>query len=241
MSKKRIITLIICLGVILSLIIGSIIYLNFSYPMDTKCKSLLESNEYVTVSKDKQDNYVFTPVNPNGKGFIFYPGGNVEYTSYAYLMNKMALNGYQCILLKLNFDLAVLEMNAADGICEQYEDVNEWYIGGHSLGGAMASEYVYKHPNKFSTLILLAAYSTNDLKNVGLSNVYSFYGSNDQIMNKKNYEKNLKNYPEEFKEIVIDNGNHCNFGMYGHQKGDGDSTLSPEEQIDKVINEFAIS
>ena len=41
--------------------------------------------------------------------------------------------------MERNCNLAVLDMNAADSIPERFSEVTDWYIGGHSLGGAMAA------------------------------------------------------------------------------------------------------
>lgn len=41
--------------------------------------------------------------------------------------------------------------------------MNSWYVGGHSLGGAMAASYAAKHTDELDGLVLLAAYSTADL------------------------------------------------------------------------------
>ena len=38
-------------------------------------------------------------------------------------------------------NIALIWMNAADGIPERFSDIADWYIGGHSLGGAMAASY----------------------------------------------------------------------------------------------------
>ena len=40
------------------------------------------------------------------------------------------------MLVKMPCNLAVLDMNAADGIAEQYPDIDAWYIGGDSPRGA---------------------------------------------------------------------------------------------------------
>ena len=44
-----------------------------------------------------------------------------------------------CVLVKMPCNLAVLDRNAADSIPERFSEVTDWYIGGHSLGGAMAA------------------------------------------------------------------------------------------------------
>ena len=115
-------------------------------------------------------------------------------------------------------------------IREQFPEVERWYIGGHSLGGAMAATYLSEHTEDFDGLILLGAYSTADLSESGLS-VLSVYGSEDQVMNLEKYELNKVNLPENFTEIILEGGCHACFGMYGAQAGDGVPTLKDEEQI----------
>ena len=172
-------------------------------------------------------------------GFIFYPGGKVEYTSYAPLMMACAEKGIMCVLMKMPFNLAVLDMNAADGIQEMYPEVENWYIGGHSLGGSMAASYLGNNADKFKGLILLGSYSTADLSETDLK-VLSLYGSEDKVMNREKYEECKINLPEDFTEFVIEGGNHAYFGAYGEQEGDGKASISQVEQIfitaDKIEN-----
>lgn len=164
------------------------------------------------------------------RGFIFYPGGKVEHTAYIPLMQACAEEGVLCIIVNMPFRLAVLDMNAADGIRELYPQIKEWYIGGHSLGGAMAASYVEKHTDDYEGLILLGAYSTADLSDTDLK-VLSLYGSEDGVMDRAKYEKCRPNLPNGAVEIVIEGGCHAYFGMYGEQKGDGVSRIEPEDQI----------
>ena len=128
------------------------------------------------------------------------------------------------------FNLAVLDMNAADGIQEQYPEIENWYIGGHSLGGSMAASYLEKNVDDYEGLILLGSYSTADLSETDLD-VLSIYGSEDKVMNHEKYADNKANLPDDFTEIIIDGGCHAYFGMYGAQDGDGTPTISNEEQI----------
>ena len=164
------------------------------------------------------------------KGFIFYPGGKVEYTAYIPLMQAVSEHGVTCVLVEMPFHLAVLDMNAADGIQKEFPEIEDWYIGGHSLGGSMAASYVASHTDDFAGLVLLGAYSTADLSESNLA-VLSVYGSEDKVMNRENYENNKSNLPTDFTEMVIDGGCHANFGMYGAQDGDGTPSITNEEQI----------
>ena len=168
-------------------------------------------------------------------GFIFYPGGKVEYTAYLPLMEALASEGVLCVLVEMPFNLAVLDVNAADGIQEQYPQIERWYIGGHSLGGSMAASYAADHADAFDGLILLAAYSTADLTGTGLD-VLSVYGSEDGVMNREKYETYRANLPQDFTELVIDGGCHAFFGMYGPQDGDGTPGITNEEQIYAAVS-----
>ena len=160
---------------------------------------------------------------------IFYPGGMVDHAAYAPLMEEIAGQGAPCLLVQMPLDLAVLDMNAAKNIREAYPDVQRWFIGGHSLGGAMAASYAAKHAKDFEGLVLLGAYSTADLSGTDMR-VLSLYGSQDGVLNRKKYADCLANYPQRFSEIVIEGGNHAGFGDYGAQKGDGIASIPPEEQ-----------
>jgi len=132
--------------------------------------------------------------------------------------------------VEMPFNLAVLDVNAADGIQEEYPEIEEWYIGGHSLGGSMAASYLATHVEDYEGLILLGSYSTADLSGSNLA-VLSVFGSEDRVMNREKYEESKSNLPNNFTEYIIDGGCHAYFGMYGAQDGDGKPTVTNEEQI----------
>ena len=185
--------------------------------------------EGVTVTL-AEDRAVFQPESPTG-GLIFYPGGKVEFTAYAPLMTRLAERGVLCVLVKMPLNLAVLDMDAAKGIPEQYPQVRNWYLAGHSLGGSMAASHGAENAGAYAGLILLAAYSTEDLKDTGLR-VCSLYGDRDGILNMEKYQSCRSNLPEDTLEQVLEGGNHAGFGSYGHQEGDGIAILEPGVQLD---------
>jgi len=141
-----------------------------------------------------------------------------------------------CVLMKMPFNLAVFDVNAADGVQELYPDIEKWYIGGHSLGGSMAAAYLKENVNDFEGMILLGSYSTADLSEGDLE-VLSIYGSEDRVLNPEKYLENKANLPSDFTEIIIDGGCHAYFGMYGAQEGDGVPAISNEEQIERTARE----
>jgi hypothetical protein len=233
-KKKRYKILGILLLVVIVIAVGTGVYIGDYYRADDTALSLLaDETSSVTIIEKENDTICFLPENPTS-GLIFYPGGKVQYEAYAPLLEKLAEQGMLCVLVHMPGNLAVLDVNAADGIQEEYPDITRWYIGGHSLGGAMAASYVSKHSEEYEGLILLAAYSTVDLTDSGLS-VVSIYGSEDGVLDMESYADNYKNLPESTREVVIEGGCHSYFGNYGMQDGDGTPTITGEEQRNLTV------
>ena len=209
-----------------------------NYKASSNINKFLKSTDTVKVEKINEGYFFDGPGEETA--IIFYPGAKVEYTSYARLMYLIAENGKDCFLIKMPFNMAIFGTNKAKVIISKY-NYDNYYLSGHSLGGAMANLYVSNNPDNIKGIIALASYST---KYIPINIKYiSIYGSNDQILNKKKYEENKKYLPEDYIEYVIDGGNHAYFGNYGKQKGDGSSTITNDEQQDyvvKVLNELGI-
>lgn len=237
-KKKKIFLPAIILGTLLAgiLLILGIFFVDASkyYLHGEIANTALISENRVSVWETGKGDIVFEPEEIQ-KGFIFYPGAKVDEDAYAPVMKKVAEQGVLVVIVKFPLHYAFTDINAADRILEEFPMVNEWYLGGHSLGGAMGASYLEKHLDEFAGLVLLGSYSTADLSNSDLK-VLSVYGSNDQVLNKESYEENRVNLPTDFTEVVIDGGNHAYFGDYGEQKGDGSATISREEQIDKTAS-----
>jgi dienelactone hydrolase len=170
-----------------------------------------------------------SPEKDQKTGLIFYPGGKVAFNAYIPLMTKLSDEGITCVLVKMPFNLAVFDPNAADRVYGQLPDIRHWYIGGHSLGGAMASSYAGKAGDQLSGLVLLAAYPVNDASLPTLV----LYGTEDHVLDRSKITG--------VDSTTITGGNHAYFGNYGEQKGDGTATITRDEQqmlTVKAIIEF---
>ena len=233
MKKKLVITVVSVLVFCGILIGGTAVYLNDYYRADTSAFSAVATTK--EIKKEVSDGFVSYIPEEAGAGFIFYPGGKVEFISYEPLMKACAERGILCVLVEMPFNLAVLDVNAADGIREKYPDIKSWYIGGHSLGGSMAASYLGDNADFFDGLILLGSYSTENLSDTSLR-VVSVFGSNDKVMNREKYEECKMNLPESFTEFIIDGGSHAYFGMYGEQDGDGTAEITNAQQIEMTAD-----
>lgn len=223
----------IVFSAVLIVLFGAVwFYLNDFYKVDTESvNNFKTSGNYVKEVTD--DNTIVVKAEGSDTGFIFYPGGKVEYTAYEPLLWACAEKGITCFMPQMPFNLAVFNVNAAEKIQSQHPEIKHWYIGGHSLGGAMSASYLDENAENFEGLILLAAYSTNDISDEDIK-VLSVYGSEDKVLNYEKYIDSKENLPENFSEFVIDGGSHSYFGMYGVQKGDGKAQIEDDEQINKT-------
>lgn len=227
--KRKIFIIVTSIVLVFAFLVGACaIYLGDYYRADNEAIGafLPQGSAW---KEEPNGNIVFEPDGAT-TGLIFYPGGKVEHTAYIPLMQACAENGILCVIVEMPFNLAVFDVNAADGIQKEYPQIENWYIGGHSLGGSMAASYLEKNAEDYEGLILLGSYSTADLSDTDLD-VLSVYGSEDKVMNREKYDENKSNLPTNFTEIVIDGGCHAYFGMYGAQDGDGTPSITNEEQI----------
>ena len=203
-------------------------------PTQPALNSLVDSEN---VSVIETNRIIFTPKGTLDTGFIFYPGGHVDPRSYSSIAHQIADEGYLVIIPKMPFNLAVMNKRAAVKIISDYKEIDNWVIGGHSLGGAMAASLVFDEPEMFEGLVLLAAYPPQ-INNISSLNLYvtTVYGSLDQLATQSEIEESLPLLPLDTKKVLIEGGNHAQFGQYGTQNGDGVATIGQDEQQKIVIN-----
>lgn len=206
-------------------------YLAMHYSADDTALAVISYSGNVRVSETGDAFFI------DGEGedtaFIFYPGAKVDSEAYLPLMKKLAENGIDCFVLKPPFRMAVFDLNAAETVirASHYKKV---FVGGHSMGGIAASSYAGENPEKMAGVILFASYPVS--KRPDTTPLLSVYGSEDKVLQKKAYENAKENFPEEYEEIVINGGNHAYFGNYGEQSGDGEATISQNQQQEDTVH-----
>jgi hypothetical protein len=67
----------------------------------------------------------------------------------------------------------------------------------------------------------------------------TIYGSEDKVMNRSKYQDCVKNLPASHQEVILEGGNHSGYAYYGPQKGDGEATISKDEQIQKTAESIS--
>ncbi len=196
----------------------------------------LKSDAQVTVTSGQW--LVFSPAaSEPTTGFIIYPGGRVDYRAYAPAAHQIAAQGYLVVIVRMPFNLAVFDVNAAQNVQAAYPQIQHWVIGGHSLGGAMAATFARTHPEAVQGLELWAAYpaSSEDLSHSGL-HVVSIFGSLDGLATGGKIDASRPLLPSDTTWVQIFGGNHAQFGWYGDQAGDNPASISRSDQQTQIIN-----
>jgi predicted esterase len=235
-AKKIKIFLIVSCAFLISIVIAFYAWSLFYYKASRDAISGLKSNEFVNVSVDKT--IMFSPVTISAPiGFIFYPGGKVDEKAYSYIGQGIAEKGLYVFIVQMPLRLAVFNPNAANTVIKENPEINNWVIGGHSLGGSMAASFAFNNPEAISGLVLLASYpaGSDDLSKSGIR-VISFTGTNDGVLNKESFKSSGKLLPGNTIMVSIPGGNHSQFGDYGFQSGDNKAEISIEQQHKIVVD-----
>lgn len=187
-----------------------------------------DSQTYVTIEYGWATFYPADNPRPE-TGFIFYPGGKVDYRAYAPLMKMIADEGYFVVVMPVPLNLAMFDINVAARIQAQYPEIKNWFVGGHSLGGVAASSYGGSHPD-IKGVVLWASNPADDALKINNTPTLSIYGTQDGLFTFDMVESSRALLPSDAMFVSIEGGNHAQFGSYGFQSGDNEASISSEEQ-----------
>ena len=206
------------------------VYVSDNYTADETALKALVLDEVIV---EETDYGWFFDGSSEDTALIFYPGAKVDEKAYAPLLHELAQKGMDVCLIDSPFDIGFFNLNGADKALKQYH-YDKWYIGGHSLGGVIASLYLQKHPDDFAGLILLASYTNKQMPDQIREIV--IVGSEDGVINKEALAKGRELSSKDYREFIIEGGNHCQFGSYGFQKGDQEAKITARQQIDQTAD-----
>ncbi len=174
------------------------------------------------------------------EAFIFYPGGLVDPEAYLPLLVRISKElNIAVFISKMPFNLAIMGQNRAYKILKKYNYIDRWSIGGHSLGGVIASSFVFENPKIFNNLILMASYPMDKkpINDIDI-NVLSINASEDGLVTKDKIVESADNLPVATIFEIIDGGNHAQFGSYGEQQGDKIPKITREQQHIQIVRLF---
>lgn len=195
------------------------------YPPAQAALEALASDAEVQVMETPYG-WVFIPQEAVKGGLAFYPGGLVEPQAYAPTLRQIAMGGYRVALLRVRFNLAVTEQGKARQAMAEAPSL-PWAVGGHSLGGVVASNFA-QSSDEVRALVMWAAYPQNDLSAKDLPTL-ALFAELDGVIRPEQLEASLGKFPKNTHRQTIPGLNHAGFAAYGPQRGDQAATIPAEE------------
>jgi hypothetical protein len=202
-----------------------------------------ETNDFIVVSAN----------NNATETLIFYPGGLVDPNSYLKWQDELVSErpSLRVITVRMPSNLAVLNSQKGERLFSSFPNTQTWLVAGHSLGGAMATNFMEKNQGKIDALIYLAAYPADDRLKSSNRPILSVFGELDGLATPTEIKEREELLPDPYFMIdsldfpqtlenstmyyEIKGGNHAQFGSYGTQNGDGAATIPEIVQHNLIV------
>jgi hypothetical protein len=219
-----------------SMLIGLLLFLR-PLSADQIAIDALDDGDGVSVEVSRSMIRLSPDDDPRSVGLAFYPGARVDPRAYANILRPVAEAGHEVVIFKHPYNLAILGSNAADAVIgDPDDDIDRWVVGGHSLGGAMASRYAERERDELSGLLLYAAYPVNDMTARTDLAAMSVYGTADGVADPADITRRMSDLPPATQFVAIDGAIHSFFGDYGLQRGDGTPGVSREDAQHEIVD-----
>jgi len=177
-------------------------------------------------------------------GLVFYPGARVEPGAYVPLLAPVVeRTGVAVFVPEPRLHLAVFEPGMATRFVAEHPGIEHWYVGGHSLGGAMACLYAADHDGTVDGLVLFGAYCDRSIEATDLA-VLSIGGTRDTVLGTDRSALRPGHLPPSAQIHLVEGLNHTQFGSYAGQKGDSPATISratAHDRLQSLLVEFLIA
>jgi pimeloyl-ACP methyl ester carboxylesterase len=229
---------VLALIVLAALIVGAGAFLWWAQPQPLlpEATAALASTPTVTFEQDPDGRLTYVPADGQPTiGLILYPGGKVPPAAYAPQAQAIAADGYLVAVVPVPFNLAVFDINAAGAVIADHPEIQTWAVGGHSLGGSMAAQFLDSHRDAVDALVLWASYSAADISSAAVP-VASIYGTLDTGVPSYSGAANTAKLGSDLTLTPIEGGNHEQMGWYTGQPNDPPATISREGQQEQVVS-----
>jgi hypothetical protein len=202
-------------------------------PLECALKLIETPDGDVTVLKESDGSYCFSPVNGTDTAVILYPGSKVENTCYALTAHFLAKHNIACFLPHLPKNLSLLDPDRAIRIKAAHPEIHRWILCGHSMGGIAIQKCALKHPEAFCGLVILAARIKGDFSRSSIP-IMQITATKDVIVTEKRIKRQKFPNPGKFRKISIEGGCHSGFSAYETKYDRGIPDISRQEQLQQI-------
>lgn len=225
-------------GLMVFVFVGFIVYFVYSaanpLPADNAVFNGLTVRADVKFA-DLGSYYAIMPNSGTKAGLILYPGAFADPRAYVDRYADLAQQGVAVFVVRSPFNFALLDTARADRIMRENKPIDKWYVAGHSLGGVAACEFAKSNEEKLSGLILLGSFCNGNAADLTIP-VLSISASRDGLSTPAKITASKQQLPVDTKYIVIEGGNHTQFGMFTRtQGGDNSPNISDQQAQQQII------
>jgi hypothetical protein len=222
-------------AVVVAVVLGFLVWANVGVmAAEPDALAAVRENPAVTLT-DAGDAWVLAPASgASDTGLVFIPGAKVDPLAYAATLVGAVEDGTTAVITKPTLNLAFFDFRPLSAFTRHAPEVDEWFVGGHSLGGVRACQLA----EGTDGLVLFGSYCADDLSGSGLA-ALSIAGSRDGLSTPEKIADAAHLLPDDALFVVIEGGNHAGFGAYGPQAGDLEATV-PESEIRTQITEALV-
>ncbi len=223
------------LAATICLAIGGVVLYLRPLPASGSATALLGDSDTVDVT-ETLTHLEFAPMAGADTGLVFYPEALVDPRSYAPTLRPLAEAGILVVVVKMPLGIAFLGSGAAKGVISDHPEIDRWAVGGHSLGGAVASSFARDNTDAVEGLVLWAAYPTRSMADTTGLDVLSISASNDGLTTRSDIADSVDDLPPGATFVEVAGAVHAFFGDYGEQPGDGVPSIGRVEAQSQIVS-----
>lgn len=229
-------------GIVVVVGVGFLVYASLVFEGDREASLDAWRSNGVEITGTDRSIVIEPTTGATDTGLVFIPGAKVQPSAYLYKMAGIAeATGMTVVITEPTLNLAFFDTRPLSEFTQDAPDIDDWYVGGHSLGGVRACQLAASDAEpQVVGLMLLGSYCVDDLSDSGLD-VLSIVAEHDGLSTPEDVASRAGNLPDDAVTVVIDGANHASFGDYGAQPGDGTATIDRQTaraEIAEAVAEF---
>lgn len=226
-------------GIALLITVNYLFFTGKLLGLPAEVKAALQSDTEIEVLTFEETGWlVFNPLAGQARtGLVLYPEGRMDIRTYARVGRALAKEGYRVVFLSRRLDVTFdgqEEQARIEAVMENFGEVENWLVGGHTWGAGAAVYYAGTFPERVTGVVLWAPRleGSSILVESDLP-VLVVYGTlDDENVSLVSTHQNL--LPQHTVWMAIEGANRVQFADFGPMAADVGATISSAKQQQQV-------